>query len=161
MFFDEYEKVIFNLDMKNIDRNVKFGLKVKVEYKNEVIVSSVLPDSISYNYFKVGDRILCINNTLIKNEHDIRKFLLQRNDTLQVLLCREPKFLGCENYEDKSKEEEEEKLKNLKSLPVDVQDILRKQWRILVNDAPLQTMEPSTVTGKLQLQPNQVQTYLI
>ncbi|OUC43555.1 type I phosphodiesterase / nucleotide pyrophosphatase [Trichinella nativa] len=161
MFFDEYEKVIFNLDMKNIDRNVKFGLKVKIEYKNEVIVSSVLPDSISYNYFKVGDRILCINNTLIKSEHDIRKFLLQRNDTLQVLLCREPKFLGCENYEDKSKEEEEEKLKNLKSLPVDVQDILRKQWRILVNDAPLQTMEPSTVTGKLQLQPNQVHTYLI
>ncbi|KRZ70823.1 Ectonucleotide pyrophosphatase/phosphodiesterase family member 5, partial [Trichinella papuae] len=161
MYLGEYDKVIMNLDLKNHGQNVKFGLKVKIEDVNEVIVSSVLPDSISYNYFEVGDRILCINSTLIKNEHHIRKFLLQRGDTFQVILYRKPKFLGCENYEDKSKEEEEEKLKNLKSLPIDVQDILRKRWRVLVNDAPLQTMEPSTVKGKLTLQTNEVKTHII
>ncbi|KRZ29737.1 Ectonucleotide pyrophosphatase/phosphodiesterase family member 5, partial [Trichinella pseudospiralis] len=147
----------------HVDKNsyAEFGLKVKIEDRDEVIVSSLLPDSISYNYFQVGDRILCINSTFIRNEHQIRKLLLQRIDKFRVILYRKPKFLGCENCEDKSKEEEEEKLKNLKSLPTDVQEILKRRWRILVNDAPLHTMEPSAVNGKLTLQPNEVQTHII
>ncbi|KFD50801.1 hypothetical protein M513_08342 [Trichuris suis] len=130
--------VALKIDLAKPTRS--FGLGIRM-HNGKVMVSSMKPNSISSDHFKVGDFIVSINKQPVTTKVVCRNLITSNRGIIEVIVERETDMkLTHESYVQApaakagqgSQKPEDENVDpaQWKGLPVDIQDILIKQFKL-------------------------------
>uniref|UniRef100_A0A5S6QJ74 PDZ domain-containing protein n=1 Tax=Trichuris muris TaxID=70415 RepID=A0A5S6QJ74_TRIMR len=131
--------IVLKIDLSKPAKS--FGLGIRM-HNGKVMVSSMKPNSISSDHFKVGDFIVSIDKQPVPTKMACRNLITSNKGILEVIVEREIELkLTHESYvqgpvivpapgSEKPSAEEKFDPAQWKGLPADIQDILIKQFKL-------------------------------